>query len=293
MVSVELRVEFADLAALQREIDQNLRHGRAFLAQVADASVLSDCTLVLVHPDHGAELRVPAQIVMIAADGPMRGTGIELRPFGPAVQAELAAFPTSAPPTAAKTIPAPPSSDMPAADTEDDQPRDSGAFDETEDLTDDDSEHDEEFERQLADGTSIPPGVQLESKQEKLRHLNATEQLKMARRGELSDRLVLERLYGKHVWDALLHNPRITVPEVARIARKGTVPRPLLDVILDNTAWLKTPQVRRALLGNPKISTDAIVKLLRLTPKHELKVIDKSTAYAAPVREAARKLLKQ
>ena len=70
-------------------------------------------------------------------------------------------------------------------------------------------------------------------------------------------------------------------------------PKPLLDIVVDNSAWTKTPQVRRALLSNPKIGTEAIGKLLRATPRHELKLIEKGTAYAMPVREAARKLLKQ
>jgi hypothetical protein len=100
-------------------------------------------------------------------------------------------------------------------------------------------------------------------------------------------------LYGKQVWDALLHNPRLSIPEVARIARKGTVPKPQLDLILENGAWIKSDAVRRALLSNPKIGAEAVLKLLRITPKHELKLIEKGTAYAPPVREAARKLLKQ
>jgi hypothetical protein len=135
--------------------------------------------------------------------------------------------------------------------------------------------------------------LQVGNKQEKLRNLNAAQQIKLARSGELAERIALERLYGKQVWEALLHNPRLSLPEVARIARKGTVPKPLLDVILENNAWLKAPAVRRALLSNPKIGADAILKLLRLTPKHELKILEKSTAYGPAVREAARKLLKQ
>jgi hypothetical protein len=35
------------------------------------------------------------------------------------------------------------------------------------------------------------------------------------------------------------------------------------------------------------------LKLLRATPKHELKLIEKGTAYGPSVRESARKLLKQ
>jgi hypothetical protein len=138
-----------------------------------------------------------------------------------------------------------------------------------------------------------PTELQSENRQHRLRALNAVEQLKVARRGELSDRVVVERLYGKQVWEALLQNPRITLPEVARIARKGTVPRPLIETILDNAMWTKAPNVRRALLSNPKLTGDGVMKLLRMLPKHELKFMEKATAYPMAVRDAARKLLRE
>lgn len=154
----------------------------------------------------------------------------------------------------------------------------------------------EEEELRLDDADAdarAPVELQSSQKHEKLRKLNAAQQLKVARTGELAERIAVERLYGKQVWDALLHNPRLSIPEVARIARKGTVPKPQLDLILENGAWIKSDAVRRALLSNPKIGAEAVLKLLRITPKHELKLIEKGTAYAPPVREAARKLLKQ
>lgn len=267
----ELRMLSADLAALQREVAQNLSVGRAFLPEAADVPVLSDCVLVLVHPVHATELRLAAQVVMVSAEGAMKGTGLEMRPWGADQLAQVEAFVRAMPPSAA--------GEEAAADAEDG--------------SDGEEPLDPEHTQALADGESMPPDAQLDSKQDKLRHLSVNEQLKLARTGELTDRLVVERMYGKQVWDALLHNPRLTIPEVARIARKGTVPKPLLEVILDNGAWIKTPQVRRALLGNPKCGTEAIGKLLRITPKHELKLIEKSTAYSMPVREAARKLVKQ
>ena len=95
------------------------------------------------------------------------------------------------------------------------------------------------------------------------------------------------------MWEALLQNPRLTVPEVAKIARKGTVPKPLLDMILDNAGWIKADAVRRALLSNPRIGAESVIKLLRITSKHELKLIEKGSAYGAVVRETARKQLRQ
>lgn len=126
----------------------------------------------------------------------------------------------------------------------------------------------------------------------RVRNLSVAEQLKLALHGEQQERILLERLYGKSVWEALLRNPRITSPEVARIARMGALPKPLLEIIVGNSAWLQVPEVRRALLGNPRLAPEMISRVLRLLPKHELKVVPAQLAYPASVRDVARRMLK-
>jgi hypothetical protein len=128
---------------------------------------------------------------------------------------------------------------------------------------------------------------------ERLRGLTLAAQIKLATSGELAERIVLERLYGKNVWEALLRNPRLTPPEVARIARYGALPRVLLEIILGNATWLQVPEVRRALLSNPRLGTDQVLKVLRLTPKHELRLAAIQTAYPHAVRQAAKQLLRE
>jgi hypothetical protein len=128
---------------------------------------------------------------------------------------------------------------------------------------------------------------------ERLRGLTLAQQLKLAHHGEVSERIVLERMYGKNVWEALLRNPRLTGPEVARIARMGALPRPLVEIIVGNGAWLQIPEVRRALLSNPRLGVDQITKVLRLMPKHELKLATMQTAYPMAVRDTARRLMKE
>lgn len=128
---------------------------------------------------------------------------------------------------------------------------------------------------------------------ERLRNLPLAQQLKLAHTGEVSERIVLERMYGKTVWEALLRNPRLTGPEVARIARMGALPRPLIELIVGNGGWLQIPEVRRALLSNPRLGTDQIIKVLRLMPKHELKLATMQTAYPMAVRDVARRLIKE
>ncbi|MGE5183147.1 MAG: hypothetical protein ACM31C_13845 [Acidobacteriota bacterium] len=138
-----------------------------------------------------------------------------------------------------------------------------------------------------AEGPKIALNVQ-----QRLRGLTLAQQVRIAQRGEVQERIVLERMYGKNVWESLLHNPRLTGPEVARIARMGTLPRVLVEVIVGNGAWLQIPEVRRALLSNPRLGVDQIVRVLRLLPKHELKLAASQTAYPFAVRDQAKRMLR-
>ena len=128
---------------------------------------------------------------------------------------------------------------------------------------------------------------------ERLRGLTLVQQIKMAQHGETSERMVLERMYGKTVWDPLLRNPRVTAPEVARIARMGALPRPLVELICNNGGWLQIPEVRRALLSNPRLGTDQAIRIVRLLPKHELKLACIQVSYPQVVREAAKRVLRE
>lgn len=127
--------------------------------------------------------------------------------------------------------------------------------------------------------------------QERLRGLPVVEQLRVAREGSIEERIVLERLYGKTVWETLLRNSRITAPEVARMAKMGTMPRPLLEIIVGNPAWLQVPQVRRALLSNPRLSQDMVQRVLSLLPREELKHVPQNAAYPPAVRAAAKAMV--
>ena len=127
---------------------------------------------------------------------------------------------------------------------------------------------------------------------DRLRGIPLAQQLKVARGPSASERMAVERMYGKNVWDALLRNPGLTAPEVARLSRLGTLPRVLLEVIVTNNTWLQVPEVRRALLSNPRLGTDQITRVLRLLPKHELKLASTIPAYPHSVRSLAKKMIK-
>lgn len=125
----------------------------------------------------------------------------------------------------------------------------------------------------------------------RIRALPLADALKLARSPDVQERVALERAHGKLAWEALLRNPGLSVPEVMRIAGNGTLPGPLMDLIVSNPSWLSNEQVRRTLLANPALKGQNVTSVLRHLPKNELELVLKQSAYPWAVKEAARRLL--
>jgi hypothetical protein len=217
-------------------------------------AINSECALIV--RGGAEEIELVARVVYVDAK---TGAGLELVGFTPAMREHLTRIMT------AWSAPSPPEA-APDAETE------------TE-LT----------EEEKADPAKRRHALNLH---ERLRGLTLAQQVKAASSPDPQERILLERFYNKNVWEPLLRNPRLTPPEVARMARLGSLPKHLLEIIVSNGAWLQMPEVRRSLLANPRLSTDQIVRVLRMLPKHELKLAMTQTAYPYAVRDAARRLMK-
>lgn len=164
---------------------------------------------------------------------------------------------------------------------------DAGADTNDADTNDLDAEPDDDG----ADGSSAPRPLAAVVG-DKLRGLSAADQIKRALRADLAERVQLARIYGKGVWEALLRNPRISAPEVMRLARLGSMPTVLLEQICTNGTWLAVPEIRRALLGNPRLPVEHVPRILRMLPKQELRLVPTQMSYSSIIREHARRLLK-
>ncbi len=127
--------------------------------------------------------------------------------------------------------------------------------------------------------------------QARIRLLKGNQRRQLALTGDLTERTALERAFGKDVWESLIENPRLSVGEVVRLARLGSLPLPLVEKIIQNNAWVKVPQIRRALFTNRRLDTKMINRLMRFTPANELRLIPEQTAYPPAVRQVARRLM--
>jgi len=126
---------------------------------------------------------------------------------------------------------------------------------------------------------------------ERIKNLPMAQLQKMAREGSTSERVALERKFGNVVWADLLKHPRITLPEIARIARKGALSLPLLDKIVNNAAWLQAPQVKRSLLASRRMSNEQARRILKTLPRSDLLLVPSQVTYPSFIREAAKKLI--
>jgi hypothetical protein len=257
----QIRLEFDSADAMQAEYQRNLRAGGAFCPGAEGYPERSACLLVLAHTATGAALELPAEVVFVRTDEPGKGVGVHIQDFGPAVQQKLLAFIESL-----ATPPAPPEQLQPV-DVEQEAPAAALAA---------------ETPAQKLAATAL---------HERLRGLSTAAQLKLAREGNITERVALERIFGKAVWEAILQNQRVSPPEVARISRMGTASIAILETIVGNSAWLASGEVRRALLSNPRLAEEGVMRVLRAMPKPELQQVSNQTSYQPRVRKAAKTIL--
>lgn len=253
---VELDLKAMGGPELRTLLREQVAQRRAFVPGVRGVATQTPCVLVVPLPS--GELRLAAEVVFARDEEPGSGVGLQLAPLPAAALAAIEAF-LAGPERAPERAPEPSVG--------------GGAKDEQE-----------------ADGKG--DSTEQRALHLRLRSLNGAEQRRLALTGNLAERVLLERLYGPTVWEPLLGSGRLSMPEVATIARKGTVPRPLLEVIAANSGWMSSPEVQRALLANPRTSLSAARKVLRMLPRHELTRVPMQTAYPAAVRQAAVEMLK-
>jgi len=255
-MSSELTLRYEGVLELQRDFDDNLRKGRAFVRGVSGLAEREYCTLRIEHPEGKAPVEVRAEAVWINSDPENEGTGVQFVDFDAKAREELRAFVKSADAL-------PPSSGVLSVG-------ESGEYDAA---------------------TETNPAVR--NLHDRVRELDLAEREVLARTGGLPERVALERRYGSSVWEALLHNPQITAREVMRMAKSGSLPTTLVNLIIANNGWLADGAIQAALLQNPRVSGAHLDRVLRALPQSELLRISEQTSQRAQVRMGAKKMIRR
>lgn len=257
--TTQLELAPESLDALRCCFERELRHQRVFIPGSFNLREQQPCLFVLVHPA-GPRFAIQALVVYAKGDEPFAGVGLELVGLDREQCVALRAF-----------------IDTPICKDPNDERETPSRV-----------EREAAAERSQAD---LNHAQKPRSLYERIRNLSLRERDQLARDGSLSDRVAVERTFGGSVWEALLQNPQLTTPEVAHIAKNGTLPVPLVGTIVSNTSWLKSPEVRRALLTNPRVNGPHLERVLKTMPRFELKQLSQASSCRQQVRAAAKKLL--
>lgn len=284
---IEIDLGFMDERTLRLFLREQVLRRRAFVQGARAVEPPQPCTLVAAL--HRTVLRLRGEIVFVQRDEPGAGVGVQLEPLAVEAVAAIESFVLAAP-TAEPELPTLqvkalrlPLPDLPEPVTPAAIVHESAANAGEGALPDEGA----------SDAHEINESPEALALHVRMRSLSAVDQRRIALTGNLNERVMLERMYGPNVWEALLSSGRLSPPEVATIARKGTLPRPLVEQIASNAGWLASGEVQRALLSNPRSSSVVIGKVLRMMPKHDLQRVPMQTAYPAAVRQQAKDMLKR
>jgi len=112
----------------------------------------------------------------------------------------------------------------------------------------------------------------------------------LAIKADRTDRALLLQDSDPRVLLSVLRNPRLTVDEVARVAKSPHLTYQIADVITKTSQWMAIIDVRLGLIHNPKTPPAFALRILPTLPQSEIKAIAKAGTSMA-LKQAALRLL--
>ena len=117
------------------------------------------------------------------------------------------------------------------------------------------------------------------------------DKINLAQAGNKEERMALAMDPNKAVHHYLLKNAKITVDEIAFMARLPSLNPPVLDKIAENPAYTQNPSVAKALVYNPKTPVRTAIRLLDRLPRSEVMNLAKRMGMNLKLVMAAKKRL--
>jgi len=157
-----------------------------------------------------------------------------------------------------------------------------------------DGDPDEQLARLLARATDAEVDDDSQEKRQnawdRMRGLSQMEKLLLAVKAERSERALLLQDNDPRVLLSLLRNPRLTVDEVARLAKSSFLNFQIADVIVKTTQWMSSLDVRLGLIRNPKTPPAMALQILPTLPETEIRSIARAGTNMALKQAALRRL---
>jgi hypothetical protein len=125
---------------------------------------------------------------------------------------------------------------------------------------------------------------------DRIRALSQMEKLLLAVKADRTERALLLQDNDPRVLLSLLRNPRLTVDEVARLAKSSFLNYQVADVIMKTTQWMSNLDVRLGLIHNAKTPPAFSLRILPTLPDAEVRSIARAGSNMALKTAALRQL---
>jgi hypothetical protein len=125
---------------------------------------------------------------------------------------------------------------------------------------------------------------------DRMRALSQMEKLLLAVKADRSERALLLQDNDPRVLLSLLRNPRVTVDEVARMAKSSFLTFQIAEVIMKAAQWMASVEVRQALIYNPKTPQAFALRILPTLPDADVRAIARAGTNMALKQAAVRRL---
>lgn len=127
---------------------------------------------------------------------------------------------------------------------------------------------------------------------DRIRALSQMEKLLLAVKADRSERALLLQDNDPRILLSLLRNPRLTVDEVARLAKSSFLTYQIADVIIKTSQWMSSLDVRLGLMHNAKTPPAFAMRILPTLPESEIRSIARAGSSMA-LKTAALRMLQR
>jgi len=127
---------------------------------------------------------------------------------------------------------------------------------------------------------------------DRMRALSQMEKILLAVKADRSERQILLQDNDPRVLLSVLRNPRLTIDEVARVAKSSFLNHQIADAIMGTAQWMASLDVRLALIHNAKTPPAFAMRILPTLPENEVRNIARAGTNMA-LKTAALRMLQR
>ena len=126
---------------------------------------------------------------------------------------------------------------------------------------------------------------------QQIQQMNVSEKIKLAAKGDKEARSILIRDSNKEVAMAVISSPKISEPEIEKIASLPHISEEILRYIGSKRAWCLRHNIISTLINNPKTPVGISLPLVKRLNKRELDLLNKNKRLPQVIRAEALRLL--